>query len=132
MTEIGGEEDLVVSVTREDQFTIGEMPRGEGAVDVYLIFRVSQLFLLTLRHTEAPALLIIGGHIGNPVGLFRLGIDVLQEFLPTDLRMDGQRIAQDMEVAVLEIDDGMSLEVFDPTTPDVPLVGNGPVEDLGA
>jgi hypothetical protein len=132
MTEIGGEKNLLVCLTREDQFAIGEMSRCEGTVNTDLIFIVGQLFLLTFRHTKAPAFLIIRGHIGNPVRLFGLGIDVLEQFFTTHSLMDGHRIAQHMEVTVLEVDDGLSLQVFDPASPDIPLVGNSPVEDLCA
>ena len=132
MTEVGGEEYLFVRLTGDHQLTIGEMSRGEGTVNAYLVCIICQLFLLMLRHTEAPTLLVIGGDLGDPVGLFRLGVDMLQEFFTTDLCVDGQGIAQHMEVTVLEVDDGLSLQVLNPTAPDIPLVGYGPVIDLCA
>ena len=132
MAEVGREEQFILGLTRNDQFTIGQTPRLERAVDTDLIGLVGQLLFLPLRHAEAPTLLIIGGDIGNPVGLVGLCIDMLEQFFPTHRLVDGQGITQHMEVALTEIDDRLAFHRTNPAATDVPLLGNGPVEDLRA
>ena len=132
MAKVSREKQFILGLTRNDQFAIGQAPRLERAIDANLIGLIGQLLLLSLRHTEAPALFIIGSDIGNPVGLVGLCIDMLEQFLPTHRLVNGQGITQHMEVALTEIDDRLALHRTDPAATDVPLLGNGPVEDLRA
>ena len=132
MTEVGREEQLILCLTRNDQFAIGQATRFQGTVDTDLIGLISQLLFLSLRHTESPALLIIRGHIGNPVRLVWLCIDMLQQFLTTHRLMDGQGIAQHMQVAVAKVHDCLTFHRTNPSSTDVPLLRNRPVEDLCA
>ena len=130
MTEIGREEHLVLRLARQYQLPISQTPLLERTVDTHLILGIRQPFLLPLAHTESPALLIIRGHVGNPVGLVGLRIHMLQQFLAAHCLVDGHRIAQHMQVAVLEVNDRLSPHIPDPAAPDIPLLGHRPVEHL--
>ncbi len=130
MTEIRREEHLVLRLARQDQFAVGQASVLERAVDAHLIVLVGQPFLLPLTHTESPALLIIRGHVGNPVGLVGLRIDVFQQLLAAHLLVDGHRIAQHVQIAVLEVNDRLAPHILDPSAPDIPLSRHRPVEHL--
>ena len=130
MTEIRREEHLVLRLARQDQFAVGQASVLERTVDTHLILLVLEPFLLPFAHAESPALLIIRGHVGNPVRLVGLRIHMLQQFLAAHCLVDGHRIAQHMQVAVLEVNDRLSPHIPDPAAPDIPLLGHRPVEHL--
>ena len=130
MTEIRREEHFVLRVARQDQFAVGQAPVLERAVDAHLILLVRQPFLLPLAHTESPALLIIRGHVGNPIRLVGLRVHVFQQLLAAHRLVDGHRIAQHVQVAVLEVNDRLAPHILDPSAPDIPLLGHRPVEHL--
>ena len=130
VAEVGGEEYLLVGLARHDEFAVGERTVGEGAVDADLVLRVCQLLLLTLRHAESPAFLVIRGDVGNPVGLLGLGVDMFQQFLAAHHLMNRHGVAKHMEVAVAEVDNGFTIFPTYPTASDIPLFGHGPIKHL--
>ena len=129
MTEVRGEQDLVIRLSWDDEFAIGQTAVLQCTVYHHVVFLVRQRLLLVLSHAESPALLIIRGDVGNPVWLVWHGIDMLQQLLTTHHLIDGQRVANDVQVGILEVDDLVAIQSVDATATDIPLLGNGPVED---
>src|SRR5262245_7181163 len=59
-------------------------------------------------------------------------MQMLAELGQPHFAADGHAVVDDVQVRALEVDDLLASSVLDPGVADVPLAGNGPVEDLCA
>src|ERR1700761_1790500 len=71
MTDVAGDQDSVVSLTRDQQLAIAEMARRQIGVYNHTIGLVTQARHLTMGEAESPVLRIIGSAVRNPVRLIR-------------------------------------------------------------
>ena len=85
-----------------------------------------------MAEAEPPRLLVVRGAVGNPIR--KVGQRV-QVFLQLGQRYpfpDRNAVVDDVKIRLLEVDDPFALRVLHEGVADVPLLGDRPVEDLGA
>jgi hypothetical protein len=111
---------------------VGEVPVGEGGVDAHLVVAVGQAVDQPLAGAEAPALGVVGGAVGDPVGVLRQGEQVPLQLGQRHGRPHRHAVADHVQVAVAEVDHPPAVRVGDPGVADVPLPRHRPVEHLGA
>ena len=132
MADVGGQEHLARRGAGNDELAVGEGAVLELAVDHDPVQAVLQALPLRVREAEAPALLVVGGDVGDRVGLALERVEVLLQLGERQGGVDGDRVADDVQVVLLEVDDPVAVLVEDVGIADVPLGGHGPVEDPGA
>ena len=69
MTNVGGQQDLLIRLARYETLTISEAAVLEFGVDNNLIGAFRQLFGAIVRHAKAPLVPSISGAVWNEVGL---------------------------------------------------------------
>ena len=81
-----------------------------------------------MAHAEAPALGVVGGAVGDAVGLVGQAEDVAAELGERHAAADGGAVVQDVQVAVGEVEDHAAVRVLDPGLAHRPFPRHGPVE----
>ena len=65
------EQYFVVGFTLDPEFTVSQMSRVQGGIDINVVFSWFKLVELTLGQAKAPVLLVVGSPVGDPVRVFR-------------------------------------------------------------
>src|ERR1700730_13675439 len=108
MTDIGREQYLAAAAACYDEVGIGQRARSQGGVDLDVIAAGRERFPLGMRQAEPPAPCVIGGDIGNGVGLVWQRIEMLLQLGELDDLVHRLRIADNVQVVALKIDDAAS------------------------
>src|SRR6266545_5787345 len=132
VTAVTRDQDLVFARTRQEALPEGQAPRFERGVDPDLVFTLGKLLEPLMLHAETPRLRVIGGAVRDQVGLVRERVDVLSKLGERHSRIHGDAVAHYVQVVVAEVDHAATARVLDEGAPDVPLLRDGPIEDLGA
>lgn len=104
--------------------------RSQGGVDLDAIAAWRKRFPLGMRQAEPPAPRVIGGDVWNGVGLVRQRIEMLLQLGELDDLVHRLRVADNVQVVPLKIDDAPSCRVGNESVANVPLVRDDPVERL--
>ena len=93
---------------------------------------VLQALPLGVRQAEAPPPLVVRGDVRDRGGLVDQRVQVRLELGQRHGGVDRDRVADDVQVVLLEIDDPVAVLVKDVGIPDAPLGRHGPIEGTGA
>ena len=126
------QEDLVLALPGQVALPVGERAWRQSAVDHDVVEAVSQLVELRLRETEPPASRVVGRVVRNPRGVLRVRLQVRPELLERHHLVNRFAVPDDVQVRRLKIHHPAAVGRGDVRVADVPLVRNGPVEDLRA
>ena len=85
-----------------------------------------------MLHAEAPCLRIVGGAIGDELRLIRECVYVLSQLTKWNAHVHRHAVAHDVQIVGTEIHDAAPGGVLDVRIPDIPFLGNGPIEDPSA
>ena len=129
VAHVSRDEHLVGPPPRKHELSVGEAPRLEGGVDADLILALRQRVELALGEAEPPALVVVGGAVGDPVRLIGQGVKMGAQILQGQSLADGNAVADDVQVRPPEVHHAFAAGVLDPGVPDVPLLGYRPVQD---
>ena len=128
MADVGREQDLPLGVPRQEALAVGERAVRQGRVDADLVLPLRQRFQGAVRKAEPPGLLVIRRPVGDQVRLLRQGEQVFLQLREGHLLVNGHAVAEDVEVARLEVHHLAAGGVLDPGVADVPLLRHRPVE----
>jgi hypothetical protein len=84
---------------------------------------------LAAAHTHAPALLPVGGSIGNEVLIVAMRKSVAAQLVERHDCINRIAVAEDVEGGIGSIEHAVAVRPLDPSPVEVPLSGHGPVED---
>ena len=85
---------FVVGFTLDPEFTVSQMPRVQGRIDVNVVVSVFKLIELTLGQTKTPVLPVVGSSLGNPVWSISNREQVRPEFCQGHLSVNWSAIVQ--------------------------------------
>lgn len=132
MADIGRQEDFVFRFTRHDQFAIVQQARAKVGVDDNTVSAGPKRLALPLGNAEAPSPAVIGGHIGNGIGLVGQRIEVRLQFVTFQPDIGRLGISDEVKIVLSKIHDPVAVTVEDIGIPDRPFVRYRPVEGLRA
>jgi hypothetical protein len=132
VADVAADQDLVGGLALDQVLAVGEVAVGQGGVDADLVVALGQAVDQALAGAEAPALGVVGGSVGHPVGVVGQGEQVPLELGQGHGRPHRHAVADQVEVAGLEVDHPLAGGVRHPGVADVPLARHRPVEHLGA
>ncbi len=81
-----------------------------------------------MAQAETPALVIVGGPVGDPVRKFGYGEEMFPQLRKRKFRMHGHAVIDDVQVRRAKVDHFLPFRILHPRIPDVPFQGHGPVE----
>jgi len=73
------DQDLVGRFAGQHQLAVGQMPRYERGVDDDFVLVFRKRLQLPVCQTESPGFLVVGGAIGDPIGMVGQCVAVLPE-----------------------------------------------------
>jgi hypothetical protein len=126
------EQDLLFTLARVDVLGIGQRTGRQRRIHARFVFAVRQRVEGALAHAEPPLLLVVRGPVRNEVRLIRQREDVLLQLGQRHAHMHGRGIVEHMQRVRPEVDDALPCSVLDVGVANGPLVGDGPVQNLGA
>ena len=106
------------------------MAWAEGRIDAHLVVALGERQELPVRKAEAPALFVVTGAVGDPIGAIRKRMQMRAELGKRHPRADGHAVADEMQRRAAQIDDPVAGRSLDPCFADVPFAGDVPVEHL--
>jgi hypothetical protein len=131
MTGVGREEDLVLRLARKQHLAVGDRSGGERRVDDDAIVARRERVQLSSAHAEPPPFLVVRGSVRDEIRIRGMREHVLPKLVEAQRRVDGRAVVQDVEARVGEVDHTLPVRPVDPGGPDVPLVRDDPVENMG-
>jgi hypothetical protein len=111
---------------------VGEVAVGQGGVDADLVVAVREAVDQPLAGAEPPPLGVVGGPVGDPVGVLGQGEQVPLELVQRHGGVHRDAVAHHVQVAGLEVDHPLAGGVGHEGVADVPLARHRPVEHPGA
>ena len=123
------QQHLAVAAPLVQVLPVSQRAVGQRGLNHHLVDARLQAFELTMGHAEPPVLLVVGGPVGDEIGLHRQGVDPALQVLERQARVDGDAVADDVQGVGSEVDDLSPLGIADVGTTNVPLPRHRPVED---
>src|SRR5579864_3800574 len=81
---------------------------------------------------KTPALVVVACAVRNPVRLVRDGKEMLLQFRQRKASVNRRAVIDYMQIGLLKIDDAFARGILHVSIANIPLFGNGPIEDAGA
>lgn len=125
---MGGNQHFILTPPRQHYFSVCEMPLGQRGIDTHVVLFVRQAEQLMVTETEPPALLVVGGPVGNPVRMVGKCMQVLLQLGEAHSSAYGAAIPDYMEVRLQEVDNPLSSQVHYIGVADIPLQRDGPIK----
>ncbi len=129
MANMGGDENLFLRCTGEHQLGIRQGPVLEGRIDANFVGARRKTIERLLRQAESPSLIVVRGAVGHPMGSIGQGVQPGPELVERKGRSHRDAVVDYVQVRSSKIHHALPRCVLDPGIPDVPLLGNGPIED---
>ena len=132
VADVRREQELLVRRAAVQILAVGEAAGVEARVNHHLVQAVGQRREPVVGHAEAPGLGVVGGPIGNQIGLVGQREDMLLQLVQRQRRTHRPTVVQDVQVAAAEVDHPLARGILDVRVADGPLRRDRPIEDLGA
>src|ERR1700751_5789832 len=101
----------------------------EAGVDQNLIRVISQFFQLVVRKAKCPVLRIVRRSVRDEIGLIRQRVQMVLKLAQWHVTPYRNAVTHNVQVRARKIDNLFASYVLDVGVLDVPLTGNGPIED---
>src|SRR6516225_3123722 len=121
MADMARKEDRLVALTRYQQLAVAEMARSQIGVNDDTVEPIRQGRQLAMGEAETPVFGVIGGAIGNPVGLIGQGMEMGAQLGERHCRVYWLAVLDDVEVVGREVHDARAILTRDVSVPDIPL-----------
>jgi hypothetical protein len=125
-------QDFFSGCTREEAFCIGERAIFQSRINPDFIFTVLEFQEIAVGKTKPPRVFVVGGSIGNPIGMFDQGVQVSLQFRQREVLVDGDTVIEYVKAVFLKIDDLFASWIFNPSITNVPFARYGPIKHTSA
>ena len=108
MTNVSGQQDFVLCLAGDIDFTVCETAVLEVGVDNDFVNAVSEFFQATVWHAKAPLVACIGGTLWNYIRLTGQREDMFLQLRQWQRGTNGDAVAEDVQVRFREVYDLLS------------------------
>ena len=132
MTGVTRDQHFAGFRARDDAFAVGQAAGRECAVDVGLVTAIDQTLDLPMGQTESPRRFVVRRAIWHPVRVGGQTEQMRPQLGECHRAVNRHAVIHHMQIGVSKCGDGSAGRVVEPGVPNVPFIGDRPVQHLGA